>query len=188
VLGVDLSREMIALAGVEESRVPLGIDYRVADVRNMNSDEQFDLVFAAYLLNYARKPEELMQMCRTVVNCLKPGGRFVTVNNNPAEPVANFVAGTTYGYSKRVEGQLVEGAPIIWRFLLPEGSFEVRNYYLTIKTMDDAFWEAGLYDVQWHRPEVSAEGICAFGKEHWSAFLANPPVVFITATIGNSRQ
>ena len=40
--------------------------------------------FAAYLLNYAHTAEELGRMCRAVAAALRPCGRFVTANNNPA--------------------------------------------------------------------------------------------------------
>jgi hypothetical protein len=46
-----------------------------------------------------------------------------------AEPTVAFPAGRAYGFSRRVEGELVEGAPIVLEFFLPEGSFEVMNYY-----------------------------------------------------------
>ena len=106
IIGVDLSRAMIGLAEAEETRRPLGIEYLVGDVRTLEEVGQFDLVFAAYLLNYAHTAEELTQMCRTVARALRPGGRFVTANSNPA-----FPAGRSYGYSRRVVGELVEGAP-----------------------------------------------------------------------------
>jgi hypothetical protein len=140
---------------------------------------EFDLAFAGYLLNYAHTAEELTQMCRAVAGALRPGGRFVTANSNPAEPTADFRADRAYGFSRRIEGELVEGAPIVWEFFLPDGSFEVINYYLSMRTMDEAFRAAGLREVRWHAPEVSPEGIREFGREHWAEFLARPPVAFI---------
>ena len=52
-LGVDLSTGMIELARAEEDADRLGIDYRVADARDLGVAEPFDLAVAAYLLNYA---------------------------------------------------------------------------------------------------------------------------------------
>ena len=179
VVGVDLSHGMIGLAEAEEAREPLGVEYRVGDVRALDVPGPFDLAFAAYLLNYAHTAEELTQMCRAVARSLRPGGRFVTANNNPAEPPANFPAGRAYGYSKRVEGELAEGAPVVWEFFLPDGPFEVTNYYLGVETMAEAFRAAGLREVRWHAPEVSPEGVRDFGPGHWAGFLACPPVAFI---------
>ena len=174
IIGVDLSRAMIGLAEAEETRRPLGIEYLVGDVRTLEEVGQFDLVFAAYLLNYAHTAEELTQMCRTVARALRPGGRFVTANGNPA-----FPAGRSYGYSRRVVGELVEGAPIVLEFFLPDGSFEVTSYYLSVETMEEAFGAAGLREARWYAPEVSPEGLRQFGPEHWADFLARPPVAFI---------
>lgn len=179
VVGVDLSRAMIGLADAEEARRPLGLEYRVGDVRTLEVPGEFDLAFAAYLLNYAHTAEELTQMCRAVARALRPGGRFVTVNSNPAEPTVAFPAARAYGFSRRVEGELVEGAPIVLEFFLPEGSFEVTNYYLSVGTMEEAFRAAGLRQVRWHTPEVSPEGLREFGPEYWADFLAHPAVAFI---------
>jgi 2-polyprenyl-3-methyl-5-hydroxy-6-metoxy-1,4-benzoquinol methylase len=179
VVGVDLSPAMIELAEAEEARWPLGVEYRVGDVRALDAPGEFDLAFAAYLLNYAHTAEELTQMCRAVSAALRPGGRFVTANSNPSEPTVDFPTGRAYGYSKRVQGELVEGVPIVWEFFLSDGSFEVINYYLGVATMEEAFRLAGLREVRWHVPEVSPEGIREFGREHWADFLAHPPVAFI---------
>jgi 2-polyprenyl-3-methyl-5-hydroxy-6-metoxy-1,4-benzoquinol methylase len=181
VLGVDLSAGMIELARVEEERDPLGIEYRVADVRLLAVPKQYDVVFAAYLLNYARTAEDLIAMCRAVARCLKPGGLFLTVNNNPKDPPTNF-GPRDYGYAKKLVGVLAEGAPIIWRFFLPQGDIEVENYYLSVATMEAAFDAAGLFHVQWHDPMISPQAIGEKGPAYWADFLARPPVAFISAT------
>jgi 2-polyprenyl-3-methyl-5-hydroxy-6-metoxy-1,4-benzoquinol methylase len=180
VVGVDLSHEMIGLADAQETLEPLDIEYRVGDVRALDATGEFDLAVAAYLLNYARTAEELTAMCRAVAGVLKPGGRFVTVNNNPADPPENFGAGRPYGFAKRLVGEPTEGAPVVWQFFLPGGTLEVTNYCLSVATMEEAFRVAGLGGARWHAPEVSPEGQAEFGREHWAAFLRQPPVVFIT--------
>jgi ubiquinone/menaquinone biosynthesis C-methylase UbiE len=179
VVGVDQSRGMIGLAEAEEARRPLGVEYRVGDVRALEVPGEFDLAFAAYLLNYARTAEELTQMCRAVARALRPGGRFVTANSNPTESAGDFPAGRAYGFARRTLGELVEGAPVVWEFFLPEGSFEITNYYLSVATMEEAFCAAGLRDVRWHAPEVSPEGLREFGRGYWADFLARPQVAFI---------
>ncbi len=180
VVGVDLSRRMIELAQAEEARAPLGIEYRVGDVRTLQVSEPFDLVFAAYLLNYAHNADELTQMCRAVAGTLKPGGRFITANSHPEGPGSHSPAARTYGFSRRIAAERVDGIPDVWEFFLPDGSsFEVMNYYLSVPTMEACFRAAGLRDVRWHAPRVSPEGIQQFGREYWEAFLACPPVAFI---------
>ena len=72
-MGVDISARMIELAGQEEAANPLMIEYIVGDVQKLGEIGRFDLVVAPYLLNYARSKEQLLDMCRAVVNNLKPG-------------------------------------------------------------------------------------------------------------------
>ena len=179
VVGVDLSQAMIDLAHAQEVAEPLGIRYSVDDARSVDQGPSADLVFAAYLLNYARTYAELLAMCQAIARNLKPGGRFVTVNNHPDDPPDNFETGLAYGYSKRLEGPLEEGTPIIWRFHLPEGAIEVTNFYLKLATMELALKSAGLQDIRWHAAQVSPEGLRQSGDEHWRSFLAQPPIVFL---------
>jgi SAM-dependent methyltransferase len=154
------------------------VEYWLADARTLDVEEPFDVVFAAYLLNYARTAGELAQMCRALARALKPGGRFVTVNNNPAEPAINFPSGRSYGYAKRLEGEPADGTQVVWEFFLPEGSLEVRNYILGSEVLEESFREAGLDSVRTQPPEVSPDGLREFGPGYWKAFLACPPVVF----------
>ena len=56
VSGVDLSQGMIDLARSQEAQHQLGIEYLVADARELPEMGRFDVIVAAYLLNYARTP------------------------------------------------------------------------------------------------------------------------------------
>src|SRR5262249_6355147 len=82
VTGVDLSAGMIELARKQEEKHCLGIEYRVGDGKSLPAGN-YDLVVAAFLLNYARTRDELQAMCNGIARSLKPGGRFVSVNSNP---------------------------------------------------------------------------------------------------------
>ena len=68
---------------------------------------------------------------------------------------------------------------MVLEFFLPEGSFEVTNYYLSVGTMEEAFRAAGLREVRWHPPEVSPEGLASSAMGYWADFLARPAVAFI---------
>ena len=182
VTGVDLSQGMIDLARAQELADPLGVRYEAADARAIAPQPTNDLVFAAYLLNYAQDYAELLARCHAIVRSMKPGGRFVTVNNHPSDPPENFETGRKYGYSKKLDGPLVEGAPIHWRFHLPEGTIEVTNYYLTPATMERAMTAAGLRNIRWHPAEVSPEGVEQWGAAHWRPFLDQPPIAFLDCT------
>lgn len=178
-VGVDVSERMIELARRQEAAEPLGIEYHVQDVRRLDLPEQFDLAVAGYLLNYAETREELLAMARAVARSLKPGCRFVTVNNNPAQPPRYFASCRKYGFLKILEGEFREGAPITWRFFLENGSFDIVNYQLALETHEWAFREAGFREVRWHRARLSPEGEVESGKEYWADFLDHPPIIFI---------
>lgn len=180
VVGLDLSTGMIDLAREQEARQPLGIEYGVQDARDLgDSAEQFDLVTAGYLLNYASTPEELLAMCLGISRRLKPGGRFVSVNNNPAQPREQFHTSHKYGFVKLAEEDLGEGTPVVYRIFLESGELDITNYHLSVETHERAFEAAGLRDVRWHQPRLSPAGEAEDGREHWEAFLEHQPVIFI---------
>jgi SAM-dependent methyltransferase len=179
VVGVDMSEGMIRLAREEEARRPLGIEYRVQDARAVDAAGDFDLVVAAYLLNYAATRDELQEMCAAIGRALRPGGRFVAVNNNPEQPPEHFGASRPYGFVKSTPGPLREGAPIIYTIFLDGGAIDITNHWLSTAAHDEAFRAAGFREVRWHRPRVSAEGRAAFGDDFWQSFLAHPPVTFL---------
>lgn len=179
VVGVDLSPGMIELARQQERHQRLGVEYRVGDARDLKALGEFDLVMAAYLLNYARTREELQAMCDGIACVLKPGGRFVTVNCNPALAFPAAPQFRDYGFETCVKGPWQEGAPITWTFYLSDGSFEIENYHLSVATHEIAFRRAGFKEVRWHSPRLSPEAITSRDLDFWSSFIEHPPVTFI---------
>ncbi|MCC2670364.1 MAG: novO [Armatimonadetes bacterium] len=180
VVGVDISPGMIELARQEELRRPLGIEYRVQDAQRLDEFEgQFDLVTAGYLLNYARTREELRGMCEVISRSLRPGGRFVGVNNNPAQAPGSFHTSRAYGFVKETSGELAEGCAVVYRIFLDDGELELTNYHLSTDTHDWAFSAAGLHGLTWHPPRLSPAGQAEKGQEYWSALLEDQPVAFI---------
>jgi SAM-dependent methyltransferase len=175
---------MIELARTEEAKTPLGVVYKLGDVREVNVGNSFDVVLGSYLLNYAETADELLKMCQAAARHLKPGGRFVGVNNNPEEPPEHFASSRKYGFVKRREGESREGAPIIYTIFLESGPFELTNYQLSTATLERAFRAAGFESVHWHGPKVSPEGIAEFGAEFWADFVESPPVIFFEARKG----
>ena len=185
VLGVDLSSDMIELARQQERSHPLGIDYRVCDAGALTLQTKADLVFAGYLFNHARDRDELRAQFSTVSGLLRPGGRLVALNNNPDDPPSNFEAGRPYGYSKSINGPLVEGAAIHYRFALEDGGvFELTDYYISREVMQTLMEDCGLQQVRWPQHVLAAEGIEAMGADYWSAIMTTPPFCLIEATRG----
>ena len=96
VVGVDVSPAMIEEARAVSSRVhphSATIDFRIADCSKPVSYEggPFDLVFGAWLLNYAPSGKEMVEMFRNVSLNLREGGHFVAVTPPPTQDPAAFV-------------------------------------------------------------------------------------------------
>ena len=177
--GVDLSEGMVALARTQEADAPLGIDYRVGDGAALDLPDTYDLVVAAYLLNYAATRAVLGAMCRSIARALKPGGRFVTVNSNPGLDFSTAPSYRSYGFETTVPGPWREGAPVTWTFFLEDDTFSIENYWLSTSIHDAALREAGFRPVRWHAPRVSPEGRLAHGDDYWRTFLEAPPITFL---------
>jgi ubiquinone/menaquinone biosynthesis C-methylase UbiE len=179
VRGLDLSEGMIALAQAQEARQPLGVTYAVADARELSNEDPVDLTVAAYLLNYARARGELQAMCDGIARSLKPGGRFVTVNTNPALDLTAAPSYRMYGFEATAAGPWQEGTPIQWTFHLEDGPFAIENYHLGVAAHEEAFERAGFSEVRWHPPALSLETLKDYDSEYWSTFMDFPPVTFI---------
>jgi toxoflavin synthase len=179
VTGVDLSDGMIELARKQEAEHRLGIEYLVGDARYVELNEKCDLVMSAYLLNYAHERGELRAMCHGIARCLKPGGRFVTVNSSPRLHFPSAPSYRKYGFETKVVGDWREGAPITWTFYLDDGSFEIENYYLDQSIHEEAFRAAGFREVRWHQPQLSPQGAAELGSDFWADFVAHPPIALI---------
>ena len=183
VLGVDLSEQMIALARNAEAEQRLGIDYRVGDGLDLGIGADFDLAFAAYLLNYAHDRAELEAMCRSVARCLKPGGRFVTVNSSPECDFSTAPSYRKYGFETAVAGAFGEGAPVTWTFYLDDGAFDIENYFLGVAAHEAALRAAGFRTITWHRPRLSPEAEATDGRAYWADLLERSPISFLECTL-----
>lgn len=179
VTGIDLSPRMIELARTQESQQQLGIDYVVGDARDVDGGTRYDLAVAAYLLNYARDRAELGAMCNAISRCLKPGGRFVTVNSSPLLDFSAAPSYRQYGFDARIKGDMREGAPITWSFFLDGGSFDIENYFLDAAIHEEALRSAGFREIHWHAPRLSPDGQAAQGHDFWDSLLQHSPMAFV---------
>jgi toxoflavin synthase len=158
VVGVDLSPGMIALARPQKSVEPLGIDHAVCDGKDLSVDEPFDLVFAAYFLNYARDAQELQAKCASLARRLKPGDRFATVNCSPQAEVYLGRSSRKYGFDATVSEPLRNGAPIARTFFSKDGeTFDFENYFLEQAAHEAALGAAGFSEIGWPAPRLSPE-------------------------------
>jgi len=95
VIGVDLSEAMIRLAKEKSKQTGNALQFIVSDVCDMEPLGEFDLVFAAWLFNYAESPEQLAKMARTVAQNLKPSGRLVTCTVDPLYRLKKVISRST---------------------------------------------------------------------------------------------
>jgi ubiquinone/menaquinone biosynthesis C-methylase UbiE len=179
VVGVDRSEGMIALARAQEAAFPRGIEYRVQDCCSLRVPTPFDVVSAAYLLNYASSREELQAMTAAVARCLKPGGRFVTVNANPGLEFCRGATYRKYGFEVRNADGPREGGPYTWVFHLEDGPVEVENYWLPASAYEAALESAGFREIRWQQPLLSPSGERDHDLDFWGDFLEHPPIIGI---------
>lgn len=118
-------------------------------------------------------------MCDGIARSLKPGGRFVTVNCNPALNFPTAPCYRKYGFETHVSGEWQEGSPIKWTFYLNDGEFDIENYHLNVPAHEGAFRQAGFREIRWHEPRLSPDGMMSADLDFWSSFMDYPPVAFI---------
>ncbi|PHJ55341.1 methyltransferase type 11 [Nostoc linckia z18] len=188
VIGVEISEKMIELARREEATQPQGIEYILADVLELGKIGNFDLVAASFLLNYAQTREELLKMCHNIFINLKPGGRFVTMNNNASQPPTSYLATEKYGFIKSINSPLIEGTPITYTIYGNGQKFSFDNYYLSTETYEWAFRSVGFQEVNWQKPIVSPQGVEEFGQEFWQDFIDCVPIIGIECVKGNEGK
>lgn len=84
ICGVDYTSSMLEQAKVKASGVGLDINFIEADIRTLNLQEKFDLVFIPFnSIHHLYKNEDLFKTLMCVRNHLKEGGLFLFDCFNP---------------------------------------------------------------------------------------------------------
>jgi SAM-dependent methyltransferase len=181
VLGVDLSPDMLRVARSAEEQEPLGIEYMQHDVSGMPKLGVFDGALGSYLLHYATDQAHLRGMCRAIADNLRPGGRFVTYQLNPAlsrQPDYYLKYGTEISLDPGTP--LADGAAIPFRINLAGfRSPEVTIYYWGRAALDGALQEAGLEQIRWISPELSPEASQGPDPWQWADYINEPLCVIV---------
>ena len=120
-------------------------------------------------------------MCRGIAACLKPGGRFVTVNSSASLDFRTAPSYRPYGFETMASGPWQEGTPVTWTFHLEDGPFSIENYHLPVSAHEEALRDAGFKEVRWVTPRLSAEAPSSFGAGFWETFLSTPPITLLEA-------
>ncbi len=173
VVGIDISERMVTLAREQEAREPLGITYLVEDARTIASQQDFDIVVAAYLLVHAQDRAELTRMSQGLDSRVRPKGRFVTVTTNPG--VYSFTPPDyrKYGIEMTLADHVFEGAPVEFS-VLDDSAFRVVNYYLPLDAYESAFQAAGFHDFAVRMPALSAAPEAIEEGDYWDDILNYP--------------
>lgn len=207
VIGVDISSGMLATAQSIEDAEPLGVTYLRRDLSAPCQCEpeyaqlsgNIPLVLAVYVLCYATTREQLVAMCRTVRDELKPGGMFIAPTLNPdyategpGEPYGDEYY-APYGFTLTTAQNATEGAPVTLTMRFPgkdtagqvslaASRTSVEAVWWSEQTYADALREAGFTHLNWQTMHVSPEGVRVHGRPYWQRYLARPHAKVLVAT------
>jgi ubiquinone/menaquinone biosynthesis C-methylase UbiE len=183
VVGVDISAAMIGLAEELESQQPLGIEYHCADVAVMPDLGRFDVVSAAYLLHYAAEGNALQSMCDRIATQLKPGGRFVCINENPDQAFAAFAGYTQYGFNKSAVVPQQDGAKLTYAMVSGRQMIRFDVFYYARATYEAALYKAGFSEVSWVSLQLDPAGAEQHGTAYFDEYMDNPPVTGLVCVL-----
>ncbi|APA11737.1 hypothetical protein SS1G_05223 [Sclerotinia sclerotiorum 1980 UF-70] len=139
----------------------------------------FDLVVAAWLLNYAPSRAEMQRMFENIYAALKPGGKFVGLTVHaaiidkfqPDDPLNENEKhlGTVY----EVLGKVDDGyRTCCHAFTEPEIKWEF--YFLREDVYSKAALGAGMGELEWNVVLPGEEQVEKLGKEYWQSYLDRP--------------
>jgi len=180
VVGVDISQGMIDIAVAQEQREQLGIEYLRCDAKDLIAlpgfAERFDLIVGAYLLHYSPDENALTDMCIAVRRCLAPDGRFVGINENPDQSLADFSGYAQYGFNKAACAPLLDATPVNYSMVSGRELINFTVYYFGRSAYARAFSTAGFVTANWLPLQFDPLGLEECGTEYWDEYLSNPPV------------
>lgn len=168
VTGIDISKEQIKLARKIEIKNPLGIEYFVGDMKEVEPKQKYDIATAYLSLHYAETSEDLEASIKNIANSLNEDGTFVGIINNPLNP---------FGGSEKI-GALAKPC----QSLNPRDgdkikieiydqnekivtSFNIHHY--SQETYESLFRKYGFNEVEWLEPFVIKEGTTIIQQKYW---------------------
>ena len=134
---------------------------------------------ATYLLNYARTADQFRRFCQACHEALRPGGRFIGVNDNVRNVPTGTVSLKKYGLERSCSNPAAEGDVIRHAITNADGRrFEFDNFYLRPETYAAVFRKTGFQGFQWVdvwlHPSQS-------DNPFWDDFMSNPPIAAFAA-------
>ncbi|KAH7385051.1 S-adenosyl-L-methionine-dependent methyltransferase [Cadophora sp. MPI-SDFR-AT-0126] len=153
ILGVDISSVMISSAAQPSHAGKVSFIQADCSIPVAYPGGPFDVVFGAWLLNYAPDRASLVNMFRNVALNLKDGGRFVSITvpptSNPIESInaekeaRPLPAGSGYLVYEFLE-DVADGVYFNVHGETPVGDFDFKCYHLKKEVYEEAAREAGL--------------------------------------------
>ncbi|WP_431684188.1 class I SAM-dependent methyltransferase [Kitasatospora sp. KL5] len=178
VVGVDISSGMIAQARARTAESE-DIEYLVHAAAEMPVLGRFDIISAAFLLPYAKDPDELRGMCERMAANAAPGGRIALLvddsHYDPTLPIPQEC-----GLAIRIPANPRDGDPIELDVGDPPPC-TIRYQYWRRESYECALRAAGFTDIQWH-PPTWQDDAGADPPEAFAAYLRNPHIAVLTAT------
>ncbi|TGO61941.1 hypothetical protein BOTNAR_0121g00250 [Botryotinia narcissicola] len=191
VTAVDISSAMVAAA---QTKIPVEmkdhITFCTADcaqssmwngVQLRGQEGTFDMVVAAWLLNYAGTREEMRRMLENIYLALKPGGILIalTVNapiidhfqpNDPLNPREAHL-GSVYDVIGTFEG----GYKMLLSSVgMGENDIKFEFYFLREEVYRQAAAEAGMGQLEWNVVLLGEEHLQTQGPKFWQPYLDRP--------------
>ncbi|MCJ1280031.1 hypothetical protein MMC21_007856 [Puttea exsequens] len=173
VLGIDISPVMIKTAENAKTASLLSsyeaVSFQVADCAKpvMYEGGPFDIVFAAWLLNYAPTRKDLAEMYANIALNLKDGGHFVAVTVPPTQDIpAQYAAeraarpngsGALFVHTT---GELQDGNMAHCHAQTEVGDVDFDFFHLRRSVYESAAREGGLSGrLEWMDVRVPGEGV-----------------------------
>ena len=158
VVGADISSAMLDEARALSKQDGLGNDqirFLEADCSTPVAYEggPFDIVSAAWLLNYAASGKDMVEMYRNIALNLKDGGHFVAVTPPPTSDPAGFIENerrlrplptASGGLFSTVTGTVDDGVEFHLHSDTPAGDLDFDCYHLRNEFYESAAREGGL--------------------------------------------
>ena len=195
VVGIDISQSMIDLARNASPGSPpnssepqsQGITYHVGDCSHPHVHEggPFDVVFGAWLLNYAANGVEMRDMFRNACENLKPEGHFIGVTPPPTDDPrghterALAVRPAQYGdVVVTVVGDVEGGVATHLKARMRAGMVEFDAFHLRKSLYEEAAREGGLKGaLRWTEvdsPDIGGDVLEKLRSPEWEKYVAVP--------------
>lgn len=169
VVGVDISSAMVEEAQAMSGADTTNITYLEADCSRPTSypGGPFDIVFGAWLLNYASDRAEMAEFYRNIAANLKPGGYYVGVTPPPTnDPALHYekecdirplptASGKLW---TKATGNVEDGVTMHLHSDTPAGDLDFDCYHLRKDVWQAAAKDAGFSnDIEWSTTKVPSD-------------------------------